>query len=100
MSEQAITSTEYGVLYPNGTIDWNTTSWFGAIETPAQRDAFREQYNLRMQTIGAVDAELLFLTRTATHTYTPHIVIDDKHQASSDTDSAADTLPEDAPQAP
>ena len=69
---------EHGVLYPNGTFDWNTQSWFGTIDTPEKRAEFQKQYNLRMQNMGAVGAELQFVTRMMVHACTPYTLIDDE----------------------
>lgn len=77
INEHVTIAEEFGVLYANGTVDWNTRSWFGSIETPELRRQFREQYALRMQGVGAVEAEVQFITRTMVHACTPYTVIVD-----------------------
>lgn len=79
------TYTQFGVRYANGTEDWNTTSWFGHLETAEMRASFEEQYNLRMAQFGMPQMKLTFLTRTQTITVSDSAVIDDT------------VLPEDTP---
>lgn len=69
--------TEYGVRYQNGTEDWDTARWFGTIDLPESRDTFREQYDLRMEGMGAPSMPLVFLKRTKTVTYDdPEVIAD------------------------
>lgn len=63
------TQDQFGVRYSNGLEDWNTTSWWGSIETPEQRQSFTEQYNIRMTTMGGPELPLVFLRRTVTISY-------------------------------
>lgn len=99
MSEPVIISTEYGVLYPNGTIDWNTTAWFGTIDTPEQRKNFQTQYDLRMRDMGAVGAELQFVTRIKVISCTPYTVVDDGPDVTPEPEApVVDEAPADAPE--
>lgn len=71
-------TTQYGVVYPDGTTDWNTTVAFGAIDTPALRANFQEQYALRLTQLGVPSVpKLTFVTRTCTTTYSDPVEIVD-----------------------
>lgn len=69
--------TQYGVRYLNGTEDWDTARWFGTIDLPETRATFKEQYDLRMESMGAPPLPLIFLRRVKTVTYDAAEVIDD-----------------------
>lgn len=71
------TEVEYGVRYLNGTEDWDTARWFGTIDIPESRETFKEQYDLRMEGMGAPPLPLIFLRRNKTVTYDAAEVIDD-----------------------
>lgn len=68
---------EYGVRYPSGDEDWNTRNTFGHLESLSMRLSFQEQYNLQLKRLGLPPAELTFLTRVATTSYSKPEVIDD-----------------------
>jgi hypothetical protein len=63
---------QYGVIYPDGTEDWNVTSWFGLIDEPGQQESFRTMYTQRLSALGVTSApaDLKFMRRKANTTYT------------------------------
>lgn len=74
MSE-AVSKTEYGVVYPDGTEEWNLSSWYGMIDDGPSQDQFKKSYVQRMRVQGITvtdeDADKIkFMTRTAVTTYT------------------------------
>lgn len=77
MSSSSITEVQYGVLYQNGTEDWDTARWYGTIDIPESRQNFREQYDLRMAAFGMPKMEIKFLTRTVTVSFSDVTVVDD-----------------------
>lgn len=93
---EPIAEEQFGVRYVSGLEDWNTTSWFGSIETAEQRETFAEQYRLRMASFGVPDATVQFLRRTKTTLYSPVDLIDDS--AAPDLDQ--EPVPEPEPEAP
>ena len=69
---------QYGVQYPDGRYDWTIKSSFGEIDTPERRANFREQYRLRLESLGVVaDVPLVFVSRQEITSFTDPVVIDD-----------------------
>ena len=63
---ETVTTVEYGVLYPDGSQDWKTASWFGSISEPRHRENFNEQYRLRLEAMGVPGMSVRFLKREVT----------------------------------
>lgn len=75
------TTTEVGVGYPDGSVDWTATASFGTLATPGDREAFQTQYTLRLKSMGvSVPPKLSFVCREKTVTYSdPKPVSDDEN---------------------
>lgn len=75
--ESTTTTVSIGVMYPDGRVDWNVGTWFGALDTPEQRKEFAEQYRLQMATFGVSGVEVSFLSRrVTTMTFSSEQIID------------------------
>lgn len=65
------TVTQQGVIYPDGSEDWDVTRTFGFIDTATNQEQFRKNYINRLAALGiAADGSALrFVERTAKTTY-------------------------------
>lgn len=75
-------STQYGVVYPDGTEEWNLSSWFGMIDDGPSQYQFKHQWVIRMNNVGVTvsdeDADKIkFMSRVATTTYSDETDITD-----------------------
>lgn len=71
---------EYGVVYPDGTVDWpqNRSLWFSRsdISTPDGRKEARADFNKQMAQLHAVHVrQIQFVQRTVKTSYTARQVI-------------------------
>lgn len=56
---------EYGIVYPDGTVQWTANS-FDDVGTDVGRLDFSERYNKRLKSLGVDPLPLKFLRRTIT----------------------------------
>lgn len=73
-----IVATEYGVKYPDGTIDWNAPNHSDTdIRTARGREGFKAERSRRLADLHQPDTGVTFVTRTATTRYSEPAPIGD-----------------------
>jgi hypothetical protein len=68
-TDPPVTVTQFGVSFPDGSVDWNVELGFGTLDNVEQRSSYAAQYVARLASLGLAVQTVSFVTRTATTSY-------------------------------